>query len=119
MSCCLPQCRNTAEDDHVIRKTFQDLSDLLHLERVGQKNAMDRDGIRHIRQTSADVNDLGPEKAAYKNADKALEFLKHNKTGDERDAVDEKKLVKRIDWMMVPIMFACYFLQYLDKSLCK
>jgi hypothetical protein len=33
--------------------------------------------------------------------------------------VDEKALVRKIDWMIVPIMFACYFLQYLDKSLRK
>jgi hypothetical protein len=80
---------------------------------------MGRDEIQHTRQASADVDDLGPEKAAYKNADEALKFLKYNETGDERDVVDEKKLVKRIDWMIVPIMFACYFLQYLDKSLRK
>lgn len=74
-----------------------------------------------IQQTgcASDVDDLGPEKAAYRDADKALEFLKFNETGDERDVVDEKKLAKRIDWMIVPIMFACYFLQYLDKSLRK
>jgi hypothetical protein len=80
---------------------------------------MGRDEIQHTRHPSADVDDLGPEKAAYKHADKALEFLKYNETGDERHVVDEKKLVKRIDWMIVPIMFACYFLQYLDKSLRK
>ncbi|KAF2442825.1 MFS general substrate transporter [Karstenula rhodostoma CBS 690.94] len=78
---------------------------------------MGREEIHHTKQTSADVDDIGPEKAAYKNADKALEFLKYNVTGDEHDLVDVKKLVKRIDWMIVPIMFSCYFLQYLDKSL--
>lgn len=79
---------------------------------------MAKDDIQHTRHMS-DVDELGPEKGAYKNADKALEFLKYNETGDEHAVVDEKKLVKRIDWMIVPIMFACYFLQYLDKSLRK
>ncbi|KAF1965479.1 major facilitator superfamily transporter [Bimuria novae-zelandiae CBS 107.79] len=63
------------------------------------------------------MGDLGPERGAYKDADKALEFLKYSETGDESNFVDERKLVTRIDWMIVPMMFACYFLQYLDKSL--
>ncbi|KAJ4332103.1 hypothetical protein N0V87_008664 [Didymella glomerata] len=65
------------------------------------------------------VDEKAPEKSAYKDADKALEFLRVNEDGEEGTVVsiDEKTLVKKIDWMIVPIMFACYFLQYLDKSL--
>lgn len=61
------------------------------------------------------------EKSVYKDADKALEFLRDNGESEEGGvvAVDEGVLVRKIDWMVVPIMFACYFLQYLDKSLCK
>jgi MFS family permease len=67
------------------------------------------------------VDEKAPEKSAYKDADKALEFLRVNEDGEEGTVVsiDEKTLVKKIDWMIVPIMFACYFLQYLDKSLRK
>ena len=79
---------------------------------------MAKDDIHHARHVS-DAEDLEAEKGAYKNADKALEFLKYNETGEEHAVVDERKLVRRIDWMIVPIMFACYFLQYLDKSLRK
>lgn len=69
----------------------------------------------------------GNEKTVYDadvdaNADKALAFLRCNNADAEEGtvvAVDEKALVRKIDWMIVPIMFACYFLQYLDKSLCK
>src|SRR5690242_11244840 len=66
------------------------------------------------------VDEEAPEKGAYKDADKALEFLRVNEDGEEGTVVsiDEKTLIKKIDWMIVPIMFACYFLQYLDKSLC-
>jgi len=32
-------------------------------------------------------------------------------------ALDEKKLVRKIDWMIMPLMWACYNLQYLDKVL--
>lgn len=67
------------------------------------------------------VDEKVPEKNTYKDADKALEFLRFNEEGEEGIvvAIDEKALVRKIDWMIVPIMFACYFLQYLDKSLCE
>ncbi|KAF2120374.1 major facilitator superfamily domain-containing protein [Lophiotrema nucula] len=73
-------------------------------------------GHDEIRNDSI-ADEAAPEKPIYSDADKALEFLAVNEQGDEHTIVDEKKLVKRIDWMIVPIMFACYFLQYLDKSL--
>lgn len=73
----------------------------------------------HENLESCQVDEKVLDKSAYKNADKALEFLRINEDGEEGTVVtiDEKALVKRIDWMIVPIMFACYFLQYLDKSL--
>ena len=76
---------------------------------------MGQDEIRDTRHASVDED--VPEKGAYRDADKALEFLKYNETGDEQAIVNEPALVRKIDWMIVPIMFACYFLQYLDKSL--
>ncbi|KAJ4983888.1 major facilitator superfamily transporter [Stagonosporopsis vannaccii] len=73
----------------------------------------------HEIPESSQIDEKLPEKSAYKDADKALEFLRINEDGEEGTVVtiDENALVKRIDWMIVPIMFACYFLQYLDKSL--
>lgn len=67
------------------------------------------------------ADEKAPARGAYKDADKALEFLRVNEESEEGTVVsiDEKTLVKKIDWMIVPIMFACYFLQYLDKSLRK
>jgi hypothetical protein len=69
----------------------------------------------------AEADENVPEKRAYKDADRALEFLQRNEESEVGTvvAVDEKALVRKIDWMIVPIMFACYFLQYLDKSLRK
>ncbi|KPI40402.1 Thiamine pathway transporter THI73 [Cyphellophora attinorum] len=52
-----------------------------------------------------------------KDGDKALEFLRSNTAEGEVGAVDEKSLVRKIDWMIMPLMWACYFLQYLDKTL--
>lgn len=74
---------------------------------------MGQDEIQHNNSVDESI----PEKSQFKDADRALEFLRHNETGEEVSIVDEKALVKRIDWMIVPIMFGCYFLQYLDKSL--
>lgn len=51
------------------------------------------------------------------NADAALAFLNDESTGREMTAEDEKKLVRKIDWMIMPLMWSCYCLQYLDKTL--
>ncbi|KAL3457758.1 major facilitator superfamily domain-containing protein [Aspergillus heterothallicus] len=37
-------------------------------------------------------------------------------TGAALDYQDEKALMRRVDWHILPIMFAAYMLQYLDKS---
>uniref|UniRef100_L2FC95 Allantoate permease n=1 Tax=Colletotrichum fructicola (strain Nara gc5) TaxID=1213859 RepID=L2FC95_COLFN len=51
------------------------------------------------------------------NADAALEFLRQ--CGDVNPMTDEeeRRLKRKIDWRIVPLMFACYILQYLDKTL--
>ena len=40
-----------------------------------------------------------------------------NSVVDDPDdsAINETALVRKIDWHIVPIMFAAYFLQFLDK----
>lgn len=54
-----------------------------------------------------------------KDTDEALTFLRKEEVGDEGEYVDEKALIRKIDWMVMPLMFWCYLLEYLDKSLCK
>ncbi|SMR50892.1 unnamed protein product [Zymoseptoria tritici ST99CH_1E4] len=51
------------------------------------------------------------------DADAALEFLRHEGAVRPMTAEDEKRLVRKIDWMIVPLMWCCYCLQYLDKTL--
>jgi hypothetical protein len=51
------------------------------------------------------------------DVDEALRFLKNNVGGGETVHVDDKKLMRRVDWMLMPLMFACYYLQYTDKTL--
>ena len=52
-----------------------------------------------------------------KGGDEALRFLKAQHAVGELTAEEEKKLVRKIDWMIMPLMWACYCLQYLDKTL--
>lgn len=56
--------------------------------------------------------------AASTEADAALGFLASEGTAAFTE-IDEKKLVRKIDWMTVPLMWAIYFLQYQDKILSK
>ncbi|KKY21078.1 putative allantoate permease [Phaeomoniella chlamydospora] len=50
------------------------------------------------------------------DVDAALEYLNHENASTFTE-LDEKRLVRKIDWRIVPIMWACYNLQYLDKTL--
>jgi hypothetical protein len=54
----------------------------------------------------------------YQDADAALGFLRENSTPGQTIEIDEKKLMRKVDWMVMPLMFACYYLQYTDKTLC-
>ena len=52
-----------------------------------------------------------------KDGDEALGFLKNQHDVVELTADEKKKLVRKIDWMIMPLMWCCYCLQYLDKTL--
>ncbi|KAK5750554.1 hypothetical protein LTS12_019344 [Elasticomyces elasticus] len=69
-----------------------------------------------VYQTSMQAED-NYEKPTYRDGDKALDFLRTEAEVGEGEDVDEKKLLRKIDWLVVPLMFCCYLLQYLDKSL--
>jgi hypothetical protein len=51
--------------------------------------------------------------------DSALRFLHSEEASTEHiiTAVNERALVRKIDWMIMPLMSAVYFLQYIDKTL--
>ncbi len=49
------------------------------------------------------------------DVDAAWVFLNEHRDVAGVDAVDLKKLRARIDWRIVPIMFGCYTMQFLDK----
>lgn len=54
---------------------------------------------------------------APNDGDEALRFLKSQHAVHELTPEDEKRLLRKIDWMIMPLMWACYCLQYLDKTL--
>lgn len=51
-------------------------------------------------------------------ADDSLNFLQQqNIQGNDDNPIDEKALVRRIDYRIVPLMFCCYLVGFLDKVL--
>ncbi len=54
-----------------------------------------------------------------KRVDEALAFLDDSQDVSEGELseADEKKLMRKVDWTLMPLMFACYYLQYSDKTL--
>lgn len=47
--------------------------------------------------------------------DNAWEFLDHHRDANLKDPIDLVKLRRKIDWRIVPLMFAAYTMQFLDK----
>ena len=52
-----------------------------------------------------------------KNGDSALELLKNAHDVGVLTPEAERRLLRKIDWMIMPLMSCCYTLQYLDKTL--
>ena len=49
------------------------------------------------------------------NVDVALGFVQN--AGPLDESIRESKLMRKVDWMLMPLMFGCYYLQYTDKTL--
>jgi protein gp37 len=65
----------------------------------------------------ADRTSIGDEKIAMRQVDAALQFLRQEEPVGQCDEISEKKLVRKIDWLIMPLLFGCYLFQYMDKSL--
>ena len=71
-----------------------------------------------LHDSSDDVTiENGTVNANIKDGDAALDFLKHEHAEGPLTREEERRLVRKIDWMIVPLMWCCYCLQYLDKTL--
>ena len=58
--------------------------------------------------------------APKQDMDRAYDFLAKAGAGfteEQTSAVDLRRLRRRVDWRIVPLMFACYTLSFLDKVL--
>ena len=65
-----------------------------------------------------ELEDGGPTKRiSTRDVDAALKFLDNEGTRKVMTESDEKRLVRKIDWRIMPLLTCCYFLQYLDKTL--
>ncbi|GJN81749.1 hypothetical protein PLIIFM63780_005284 [Purpureocillium lilacinum] len=65
-----------------------------------------------------ELEDGGPTKRiSTRDVDAALKFLDNEGTRTVMTESDEKRLVRKIDWRIMPLLTCCYFLQYLDKTL--
>ncbi|TVY44230.1 Thiamine pathway transporter [Lachnellula occidentalis] len=69
------------------------------------------------KTSSPEIGNVEKSLAPIAGADAALKFLRREEVDGTIVDIDEKKLVRKIDWMVMPLMFACYILQYLDKTL--
>jgi hypothetical protein len=56
------------------------------------------------------------EKLVAREVDGALAFLRDQPSAEIAE-LDERKLIRKIDWLVMPILFGIYVLQYIDKSL--
>lgn len=70
-----------------------------------------------VPQSDIEVGSVGVVDDTSKDGDEALRFLKNQHAVGEMTEEDERKLVRKIDWMIMPLMWSCYCLQYLDKTL--
>ncbi|KAG6032365.1 hypothetical protein E4U41_007228 [Claviceps citrina] len=80
--------------------------------------------LHHTASSSSSENATGPSTgpltgpAGVTNVDAAWAFLNSHRdasAADTVDAVDLNALRRRIDWHIVPLMFLCYTMQFLDK----
>lgn len=67
--------------------------------------------------SDVEVGSIAVVEEPLKNGDEALRFLKNQHDVGSMTAEDEKRLLRKIDWMIMPLMWGCYCLQYLDKTL--
>lgn len=67
---------------------------------------------RPVEQPIPEMN----EKLAINEVDGALAFLR-NEADASITELDQKRLVRKIDFRIMPLLFGVYVLQYIDKSL--
>ncbi|GES61392.1 allantoate permease [Aspergillus terreus] len=67
-------------------------------------------------ETTVDIEAKKPSPVALDKVDAALDFLRSEETVIFSEE-EERRLIRKVDWMIVPMMWAVYYLQYQDKIL--
>jgi hypothetical protein len=74
-------------------------------------------GSSPVLQPDLEIGSVAVADDVSRDGDEALRFLKNQHNVGAMTVNDEKKLLRKIDWMIMPLMWSCYCLQYLDKTL--
>ncbi|KAH6666792.1 allantoin permease [Halenospora varia] len=69
------------------------------------------------KRVDEEIGDVQKKAIPTAETDDALKFLRRDDEHGAFEDIDEKVLLRKIDWMVMPLMFSCYILQYLDKTL--
>ncbi|RDA90385.1 hypothetical protein CP533_5636 [Ophiocordyceps camponoti-saundersi (nom. inval.)] len=77
-----------------------------------EKTDRDVDAVRPVGSACSSEAAVGPDQPGV---DAAWRFLNHNRDVEGVDQVDLVALRRTIDWHIVPLMFCCYTMQFLDK----
>ena len=93
---------------------------------VNEKITADVDDRKNSVQSQGSLDDaLESLNISTKEADEAFAYLRDHPDADAvrqeaiailADPIATKKLLRKIDWTIIPCMFAVYFLQFLDKT---
>lgn len=66
-------------------------------------------------EVASTADSAHPLKEHLSDPDLAYSFLAKVNIGQDVSEVDLAKLRRKIDWYIVPIMFLCYTMQFIDK----
>jgi hypothetical protein len=66
------------------------------------------------KEDRVDVQEASPDNASG-GVDTAWKYLDTHRDADVSEQIDLTALRRKIDWHIVPLMFLCYTLQFLDK----
>jgi hypothetical protein len=90
---------------------------------TGKMSIPEKEMVRESKSGNASPSpahsdiEIGIVEDTSTNGDEALKFLKTVHDVGILTAEGERRLVRKIDWMIMPLMWCCYCLQYLDKTL--
>lgn len=74
--------------------------------------SMDEKNLKDLVSSAAS----GHDDSSSGSVDAAWKFLNdHREAGGDTSSVDINALRRKIDWHIVPLMFGCYTMQFLDK----